>query len=119
MKQVLLGIPNVVCYLDDILITDNNEVVHLQNLTAVFERLCNCGLRLKKSKCQFLESEVDYLGYRISSEGLRTSQSKVKAVLDAPTPRNLTELKSFLGLVNYYARFLPSLAEVCHPLNNL
>ncbi|XP_062516177.1 uncharacterized protein K02A2.6-like [Corticium candelabrum] len=65
-----------------------------------------------------VDYEVDYLGYRISSEGLRTAQSKVKAVLDAPTPRNLSELKCFLGLVNYYARFLPSLAEVCHPLND-
>ena len=66
-----------------------------------------------------MKNEVDYLGYRISSEGLRTAQSKVKAVLDAPTPRNLSELKSFLGLVNYYAQFLPGLAEVGRPLNDL
>ncbi|XP_062501416.1 uncharacterized protein K02A2.6-like [Corticium candelabrum] len=76
MEQVLHGIPNVACYLDDILIKGKNEVEHLQNLTAVFERLRNCGLRLKKNKCQFMENKVAYLGYRISSEGLRTAQSK-------------------------------------------
>ena len=78
MEEVLHGIPNVFCYLDDILITGKNEVEHhLQNLTAVFERLRNCGLRLKKRQCQFMENEwiMWDVGYQIS-ELLRSISSK-------------------------------------------
>ena len=62
---------------------------------------------------------MEYIGFRITQAGLSTLPSKVEAVLKAPTPRNVTELKSFLGLVNYYGRFLAILSSVCHPLNRL
>ena len=67
-------------------------------------------MKLKKEKCAYLLPSVEYLGHTISAEGLRTADSKVEAIVNAPAPRNVAELRSFLGLVNYYAKFLPNLA---------
>ena len=69
-------------------------------------------MRLKREKCSFLLPSVEYLGHVISAEGLKTSESKVKAVTNAPTPTSVSELRSFLGLVNYYSKFLPDLASI-------
>jgi hypothetical protein len=103
-------------YLDDILITGRSEQEHLHNLTQVLSRLETAGMRLKREKCAFVLPSVSYLGHVISAEGLHTAESKVKAVVNAPEPRNLTELRSFLGMVNYYGKFLSDLATVLGPL---
>ena len=113
------GLTGVCCYLDDILVMGKTDEEHYQNLKAVLDRLQAKGLRLRRSKCQFFQTAVEYLGFRITQAGLSTLPCKVEAVLKAPTPRNVTELKSFLGLVNYYGRFLANLSSVCHPLNRL
>ncbi len=118
MEQILQGVPGVVCYLDDILIISQNDQKHYKSLQEVMKRLQESGLQLNSSKCKFLESSVEYLGFRISHEGLSTSQAKVEAVQKAPTPRNVVELRSFLGLVNYYGRFIPKLANICYPSTN-
>ena len=76
-------------------------------------------MRLKRKKCAFLLKSVSYLGHVISAEGLHTAESKVKAVVDAPDPRNLSELRSSLGMVNYYGKFLPNLATTLSPLYHL
>ena len=106
-------------YIDDILVTGSSEQEHLDNLAQVLQRLEAAGMRLKKEKCEFLVPAVAYLGHVISAEGLRTSDVKVKAIVDAPAPRNVTELRSFLGLVNYYGKFLPDLATTLSPLYSL
>ena len=76
-------------------------------------------MRLKKSKCYFLAESVEYLGHVITNEGLQPTQAKVIAVQNAPVPQNITQLKSFLGLINYYRKFLPDLSSLLAPLNNL
>ena len=76
-------------------------------------------MRLKKQKCGFLLPSVSYLGHVISSDGLHTEESKVRAIVDAPEPQNIGELRSFLGMVNYYGKFLPDLATVLSPLYQL
>ena len=76
-------------------------------------------MRLKQEKCSFLLSSVEYLGHTISREGLKTSDSKVKAISNAPAPSNVSELRSFIGLVNYYGKFLPDLATTLTPLYDL
>ena len=82
----------------------------------MFTRLEKAGLRLNKKKCQFLASEVTYLGYRIDNEGLHPTNEKIRAVQLAPEPINVTELKSYLGLLTYYGRFLPHLPSTLAPL---
>ena len=82
-------------------------------------RLQEAGLRLKTEKCSFCVSEVEYLGHIISAEGLKPSPNKIKVIVDAPQPTKLSELKSFLGLINYYAKFLPNLTDSLAPLYKL
>ena len=119
MEQVLQDIPRTQCYLDDILITGKNDEEHLQNLSIVLKRLSDYGLRAKREKCEFFKSEISYCGHVIDRFGLHKSQDKVEAVLKAPRPENVSQLRSYLGLVNYYHKFLPNLASVVHPLNTL
>ena len=116
MENLLKGIPGVCVYLDDILITGKSASEHLENLETVLNRLQSSGMRLKKEKCQFMLQEVDYLGHKLSREGLKPSSEKIKALKEAPTPKDVTQLKSFLGLVNYYSRFLPNLSTILAPL---
>ena len=119
MDSILQGIPHVICYIDDILVTGSDDEDHLSNLSQVLQRLHQHGVRMKKAKCEFLKSSVEYLGHCIDTEGLHTTNSKLKAVADAPVPRNVQELRSFLGLLNYYGKFIPNLSSILHPLNSL
>ena len=84
MDTILQGISDVLCYIDDILVTGSNTAEHLQNLTTVFERLENHGVRMERSKCEFLQDSVYYLGHKVDAEGLHAIPSKVDAIVDAP-----------------------------------
>ena len=119
MEKVLQGIPGVVVYLDDILVTGRTEEEHLDHLREVLDWLKQHGLRVKRSKCRFLAPSVDYLGYRIDREGLHALPDKIAAMVEAPAPTNVTELRAFLGLVNYYGKFISQLSSVTYPLNRL
>lgn len=76
-------------------------------------------MQLKQSKCKFLMAEIEYLGHRITKEGLKPAESKVRTISQAPAPRNVSELKAFLGLLNYYGKFLPNLSTTLAPLHKL
>ena len=119
MDQLLNGLTGVRCYLDDIIITGKSTEEHLNHLSQVLERLQNKGFRLKKDKCHFLQSSVEYLGHVIDANGLHTTPTKQQAIAEARAPTNTSELRSFLGLVNYYGRFLPNVSTTLHPLNRL
>ena len=110
MESLLQDIPSVVVYIDDILITGATEAEHLKTLGRVLERLESAGLTVKKEKCVFASSSVTYLGHTIDRDGIHPTPDKVQAVQQAPTPRNVTELKAFLGLLNYYGKFMLNLA---------
>ena len=111
MDAILQGLPGVCVYLDDILVTGETEDKHLQNLEQVLSRLEKAGLQLQRQKCTFMQPSVEYLGHRISAAGLHPSEEKVRAIVDAPVPKDVTQLRSFLGLVNYYGKFLPQLSS--------
>ena len=119
MDNILQGIPGVVVYLDDILITGPTVRDHLESLETVLDRLMKAGLHIKKDKCTFLSSSVTYLGHKIDSEGLHPLPSKVRAVMEAPCPSNPKQLKAYLGLITYYAKFLPNLSSLLTPLYKL
>ena len=97
----LTGIPNVKVRVDDILVTGKNDMEHLNNLERVIQRLSVGGLTVKPSKCFFLQPEVTYCGYRISEEGIRPMNENVEAVQKAPEPCNVSQLRSYLGMLNY------------------
>ena len=119
MAQVLQGLPGVICFIDDILVTGHTRDEHKENLHKVLTRLRRYGLRLKKSKCKFFQKELEFLGHVISNEGIKPTTECVKSIQDAPCPVNKQELQSFLGLVTYNAKFVPPLSHVLQPLNLL
>ena len=106
-------------FFDDILIVGSTVAEHDARARQVLQRLKQRGVRLKKDKCEFGKSEVTYLGHRVDHEGLRPTEDKVKAIREAPEPRNVTELKAFLGLLNYYSHFLPNLSNTVQALYEL
>ena len=111
MECLLNGIPQVIVYLDDILITGRTKKEHLHNLQVVLQRLSTAGLRLKQEKCEFLVPSISYLGHKIDSQGLHPLPDKIDAIVNAARPKSLTELKAFLGLLNYYGKFIPNLSS--------
>ena len=119
MEKLLHGISGVTVYIDDILVTGQTDEEHLHNLNQVLERLQHYGLRLKRGKCSFMQSSVRYLGYLIDKEGLHKTPEKVQALLQKPAPKNVKKLRSFLGLVNYYGKFIKNLSTIIQPLNHL
>ena len=119
MVNLLQGIPNVLIYIDDTLVAGKTVVDHLANLSAVLARLEEAGVGLKRDECSFLLPSVEFLGYRISFKGTQPTTEKVKAIQMAPEPSDVTQLKSFLGAVNYYGKFLPDLATIMAPLYSL
>lgn len=119
MDQILQGLDHVTCFLDDILITAESREEHLKLLDKVLSRLEKYNVRAKRAKCKFMESKVEYLGHIVDSEGLHPTDDKVDALVKGPSPTNVSELRSFLGLLNYYGRFLKDLSTLLHHLHLL
>lgn len=119
MEETLRGVPGCVVFLDDICVTGCDTIDHIKNLRSVLERLRNMGLTIKASKCKFLQDSVKYLGFIINKDGLRPDTTKLEAISSAPEPKDTSQLKSFLGMLNYYGRFIPNLSTLLHPLHNL
>uniref|UniRef100_A0A669BQR8 Gypsy retrotransposon integrase-like protein 1 n=1 Tax=Oreochromis niloticus TaxID=8128 RepID=A0A669BQR8_ORENI len=116
MDSVLRGLPFVFVYLDDILVASSSKEQHMFHLCQVFQRLAQHGLIINPSKCQFGLPVLDFLGHRISAEGAVPLPDKVRAVSDFPRPTNVKALQEFLGMVNFYNRFLLRAAHLLKPL---
>ncbi|XP_033733598.1 uncharacterized protein K02A2.6-like [Pecten maximus] len=119
IDQVLQGVPRVQCILDDMIVTGTTDEEHLENLETVLQRLDRYGLRVNKDKCEFFKDSIEFCGHTIDKDGLHKTPSKVETVVKAPCPENVSQLKSFLGLVNYYAKFIQNLSSIVNPLNQL
>jgi len=119
IEQTLQGIDQIAVFLDDILITAENDKAHYEKLREVCRRLDEKGLTVKKSKCTLFANQVEYLGFVIDKHGLHTDPKKVEAIKNAPMPKTVTEVKALIGLINYYSKFLPNLSSILSPLYNL
>ena len=119
MDQKLAGIPMTKVRVDDIIVSGIDDVDHMKNLKEVLVQLKESGLTAQLKKCIFMAPEVPYCGHIISEKGIRPIKSNVEAVLEAPAPTNISELRAFLGMVNYYHSFVPNLATVIEPLHVL
>lgn len=106
-------------YLDDILVYSRTEEEHLALLQQVFELLRQHKLFAKMKKCTFLRPETEYLGHILDRTGVRTDPAKTRAIQDWPQPKDIHDLRSFLGLANYYRRFVHHYSKVVLPLTDL
>ena len=119
VEDLLRGIPGVCVFFDDILVSASNDNEHEDRVCEVLGRLQDVGLKLHPTKCSFGVERVKYLGYSIDSTGLKPTDEKLEAILQAPEPQDLTQLRSYLGMLNFYRKFLVNAAVVLEPLNNL
>ncbi|CAC5395318.1 unnamed protein product [Mytilus coruscus] len=119
LENVVQDISNFLVRVDDILITGKTREEHLNTLSEVLSRFTRIGIRLKRQKCMFMAEEVVYLGFKINKHGIFPVESKVETIDKAPSPTNVTELKAYLGMLNYYNRFLPNLSHMLKPLHVL
>jgi hypothetical protein len=106
-------------YIDDILVFSKTREQHVQDLQNVLAKLRQHSLKASFSKCQFFQSLVKFLGFEISSNGLRMEQGKLSTILDWPLPNSLKELRRFLGFCNFYRRFIPKFSGLARPLTEL
>lgn len=118
IDNVLRGLQGIHClvYLDDIIIYSSSLQEHIAKLRTVFDRLRKTNLKVQLDKSEFLRKEVLYLGHTITSDGLKPNNDKIKAILDYPLPRTTTEIKSFLGLIGYYRKFVKDFAKITQPM---
>ena len=108
-----------VVYLDDIIVFSDNPKDHIERLEAVFKKLASAGLKLKPSKCFFFKEEIDYLGHLVSGKGVATSPKKIEAVTKWPVPQTVYDVRSFLGFVGYYRRFIRDFSKISKPIREV
>lgn len=116
MDSVLRGMSFLFVYLDDILVASVSAEEHLVHLRQLFERLNEHGLIVNPAKCQFGLSAIEFLGHHVSPQGAVPLPAKVEAIAVFPCPRTVKPLQEFLGMVNFYNRFIPQAAHLMHPL---
>lgn len=110
IENLLGGIPHVAVFIDDIIISGESEEEHINNIESVLKKLNSSGFKVKLEKCERYQDEVTYLGHRLCADGLKKTQEKIQAIKELRSPSNKTEVRSLMGLVNYYARYIPNLA---------
>ena len=119
IQQVLEGCEGAYNIHDDIIIHVRTVEEHDVRLRKTFERIQEKGLTLNRDKSAFSMSKLTFMGYLLSNQGIGPTESRVEAVVDAREPQNAEEVRSFLGLVNFSARFIPNLASIAEPLHRL
>nr|XP_050038257.1 uncharacterized protein K02A2.6-like [Dermacentor andersoni] len=118
MDSVLNGLPGVQAYFDDVLVAEKGNNGR-KNLKAVLLRFREYAVKLRKDKCTFRMPEVSYHGCKISTGGLQPLDKNMDAVIRAPTPKNVSELRSYLGLLTYFSKFLLNMTSLLSPLYDL
>ncbi|XP_076762719.1 uncharacterized protein LOC143430372 [Xylocopa sonorina] len=119
IDTVLRGLDFCYAYLDDILIASKNESEHREHVRQVFARLQQYGVVINPTKCVFAATEVRFLGYAVNSQGTKPLPDKVEAIMKFPKPTIVKQLRGFLGMINFYRRFIPDAAVLQAPLNKL
>ena len=119
MNVVLSGLSSCFCYMDDIIIFSKTKEEHLQTLDLVLKRFSFHGLELSLKKSNFIKKEVEYLGFTVSRDGLKTAPKTLKPMLNIELPTNLTEARRLCSLFSFYRRFIKNYASIAEPLVNL
>ena len=120
MMMALAGLPwnKVMVYLDDIIVLGRTFEDHTETLEKVLIALGNNGYKLKPSKTRICRKEVEFLGHRISEQGIKPLEKNLKGALDFPVPSTVKQLRQFLGMVNFYRRHIPNCSQISQPLSS-
>nr|CAH8856759.1 unnamed protein product [Trichobilharzia regenti]CAH8862441.1 unnamed protein product [Trichobilharzia regenti] len=119
MDQVTQGLDFVFVYIDDVLIASSSMEEHMQHLSLLFQRFEQFGVVINPKKCIFGSPSIEFLGHRITAEGIRPTEDKIETIKNFPEPDSLKKLRRFLGMFNFYRRFIPSCASIVQPLTDL
>lgn len=119
MDEVLRGLPFASGYIDDILVASSNHMEHADHLRQLFNRFSQYGIQLNVEKCVLGVTSLDMLGHHIGQHGITPLQDRVESLQSFPTPQSITQLRRFLGILNYYRRFIPQCASIIAPMTNL
>jgi hypothetical protein len=109
----------VIVFLDDVLVYSKSEEEHEHHLKLVLKVLREQKLYSKLSKCSFYQEHIHYLGHIISNQGIVVDPEKIESIRGRPTPKNVLEVRSFMGLVGYYIIFIVGFSKISHPINSL
>ena len=119
INTILQGVPGVGVFIDDIIVSGKTRAQLLQNLRLVLQLLLNAGITTQLPKCNFLQPSVKYMAHIFDKTGIHPTDDKVEAICNRPMPTNVAQLRSLLGQINYYAKFIPDLQGQCAPLHRL
>ena len=119
IEQIFQGVDNVFVFQDDILVGHRANENHMLILRKVFQILSDAGLTVNLDKCKFSQDRISYLGFDLTAAGLTKNKDKVKAISNAPQPKNITQLRSFIGMVGYYSKFVPNITDILSPMYKL
>ena len=119
MDKIMADLQNVLTYIDDVLVHSRTQKEHCEHLAEVFRRLSVHNLKLNFAKCDFFSSNTQYLGYTLTETGILPGKDKTQAIREARIPTSKTEIKSFLGVANYFRYFIPAMSKIAQPLNTL
>ena len=114
-----LNLTYALIYLDDVIVFSQTEEEHLTRLQAVFERFREHGLKLKPSKCHFLQKEIIFLGHKVSEEGMEPGDDGLRGIAEMAPLANYTKIRRFLGATGFFRRFIKNYARIVKPLNDL
>ena len=119
VADVFQGCDGVANFADNLIVHDSNLEEHDKNVHTVLQRLRECGLTLNGNKCQFIIPKLTFFGHELSNQGVAPSEEKITAVLNARAPTNVSEVRSFVQLVQYSAKFIPNFSSVIEPMRKL
>ncbi|XP_055522568.1 uncharacterized protein K02A2.6-like [Wyeomyia smithii] len=119
MDTMLAGLPCTTGYLDDVVVGGKNAAEHQRNQHAVLQRLEEFGFTIRLEKCSFGKQQIRYLGHLLDRHGLRPDPAKIQAIKNLPPPKDITGVRSFLGAINYYGKYVPNMRALRFPLDEL
>ena len=119
IDHVLRDFDFVFSYINDILLASRDETEHMSHLRLLFQRFTDYGLTINPKKCVFGATSLKFLGHYIDADGIKPLPSKVQAILEHPAPQSLKSLRRFLGIINYYCRFIPNCSAMLQTLTDL
>ena len=114
-----LNLTYALIYLDDVIVFSRTEEEHLHRLRVVFGRFLEHGLKLKLSKCHFLQDQITFLGHEISADGMKPGMANLRAIAEMAPPKTYTEIRRFTGMTGFFWRFIKGYAKIAKPLNDL